>query len=215
MRILSVNLAAPQPSVTRDEDGGGLTGINKIPTTGRVPVTAPQAHEGGLAGDSIFFSGHGGPYQAVYAYAREDYDWWQAKLGRDLRNGYFGENLTTAGLDVCEALIGERWRIGPDLVVQATYARIPCVTFQGHMGEPQWVKRFTERGRPGTYLRVIEPGEVGEGDEVTVVHRPDHGVTIAEMFRMWTSEQDRLPELLEIPDLPEPLRARALRHLNR
>jgi MOSC domain-containing protein YiiM len=214
MRILSVNLAAPQPAATREAEGG-LTGINKIPTTSRVPVTVPGPSKGGLAGDSIFLPAHGGPDQAVYAYARGDYEWWQAELGRDLRNGFFGENLTVEGLDVCEALIGERWRIGPDLVVQATSARIPCATFQGQMGEPQWVKRFTEHGHPGTYLRVVEPGEVGEGDEITVVHRPDHDMTIAKMFRIWTTEQEHLPSLLEISDVPERLRARALERLSR
>src|SRR5262249_44828831 len=149
------------------------------------------------------------------AYAREDYDWWEAELGRELRNGWFGENLTTTGVDVCGALIGERWRIGPDLVVQATYARIPCNTFQAHMGEPHSVKRFTQRARPGTYLRVIEPGGVGAGDEVTVVHRPDHEVTIEKMFRAWTLEPELLPSLLELDDAPESLRARARERLGR
>jgi MOSC domain-containing protein YiiM len=213
MRIVSVNLAVPQSNTARGEEG--FTGINKMPTSSRVPVRAPEPQKGGLAGDSIFFSGHGGENQAVYAFAREDYDWWEAELGRQLRNGWFGENLTTTGVDVCGALIGERWRVGPDLVVQATYARIPCATFQAHMGEPQWVKRFTRRAHPGTYLRVIEPGEVGAGDEVTVIHRPDHDVTIEKMFRAWTLEQELLPLLLEIDEVPEPLRARARERLGR
>ena len=84
-----------------------------------------------------------------YAYAREDYDWWQARLSRRLANGLFGENLTTEGVDVNGAVIGERWRIGPRLVLQPTFGRIPCVTFQRKMGEPRWVKTFARANRPG------------------------------------------------------------------
>jgi MOSC domain-containing protein YiiM len=87
------------------------------------------------------------------AYAREDYDWWQARLSRRLANGLFGENLTTEGVDVNGAVIGERWRIGPRLVLQPTFGRIPCVTFQRKMGEPRWVKTFARANRPGAYLR--------------------------------------------------------------
>jgi MOSC domain-containing protein YiiM len=209
--ILSVNRAVPRPSGVRGEDG--FTGIDKLPAGGRLAVHVPEPMGPGLDGDSIFFSGHGGEDQALYAYAREDYDWWAAELGRELRNGFFGDNLTTSGIDVNGARIGERWRIGPDLVVQTTYARIPCATFQAQMGEPQWVKRFTQRALPGAYLRVVEPGDVGAGDEVSVIHRPDHEVTIATMFRAWTLEPELLASLAEAEGVPEPLRAKALKRL--
>lgn len=211
MRIESVNVARVRSTEVRGQ--GGFTGIDKIPSISRVPVTSPEGKDVGLAGDKAFASSHGGPDQALYAYAREDYEWWEAELGRELRNGLFGDNLTVSGLEVCEALIGERWRIGPSLVVQATYARIPCANFQEQMGEAQWVKRFTARAHPGTYLRVIEPGDVGAGDEVTVIDKPSHDWTVAKMFRAWTTEQELLPALLELEDLPETLRAKALKRL--
>jgi MOSC domain-containing protein YiiM len=211
MRIVSVNLAAPKPNDVRIV--GGFTGIDKMPTISRIPVRVPGPEGMGLDGDVSFLAAHGGGDQALYAYAREEYDWWEAELGRELRNGYFGDNLTTCGVDVNGTLIGERWRIGAKLVVQATYARIPCATFQAHMGEAQWVKRFTAHGYPGTYLRVLEPGEVGVGDDVTVIHRPGHDFTIAKMFRAWTVEQELLPSLLEVEDVPESLRAKARQRL--
>ena len=188
-------------------DGRGAldrTAIDKRPVDGRVAVTAPDGDFGvGLAGDQIYDRKyHGGPDQAVYAYAAEDEQWWAAELGRDIPPGAFGENLTTYGLDVTGAVIGEVWRVGDDgLVVEVTCPRIPCATFQGWMDEPHWVKRFTEHGAPGAYLRVVEPGTVGAGDEITVLSRPDHGVTIGETLTIRQAPSDGLRRMLEMPGL--------------
>src|SRR6478672_8390083 len=121
---------------------------------------------------------HGGPDQAVYAYAREAYDWWEGELGRELPNGTFGENLTLGGVDVDGALIGERWAIG-SVLLEVTSPRTPCLKLQTRMGEPRFIKRFAEARRPGAYLRIVQEGDVGAGDAVEVVSRPAHGITIA------------------------------------
>jgi MOSC domain-containing protein YiiM len=164
----------------------------------------------GLAGDRVYdVRNHGGPDQAVYAYAREDLDFWAAELDRPLGNGMFGENLTTEGVDVNGALIGERWRIGPEVILEACCPRIPCGTFQGWLAQAGWIKRFTQAARPGTYLRVIEPGEIQAGDAVEVVYRPGHDVTVAVVFRALTLEPDLLPRLLDIDALPRELRDQA------
>ncbi|MFA0844145.1 MULTISPECIES: MOSC domain-containing protein [Streptomyces] len=207
MKLLSVNLgrAAAVPYTDHPE---GVTGIDKRPIEGAVRVTAPGSKgtgASGLAGDAVCDTRHhGGTDQAVYAVAREDLDDWERELGRPLPNGSFGENLTTAGVDVSGALIGERWRIGPGLVLEVTSGRIPCRTFQGHLGEKRWVKRFTEKGAPGAYLRVVEPGEIRAGDPVEVVHRPGHGVTVALQFRAVTTERELLPRLLAAADALHP-----------
>jgi MOSC domain-containing protein YiiM len=155
----------------------GKTAIDKRPRPGRVAVG-----ELGLAGDTqCDTKHHGGPDQALYLYAREDADWWAAELGRDIPNGLFGENLDTAGLDVSNALIGERWRIGdgPDAVeVEVRSPRVPCITFEHRMGIPRWIKRFTRERRPGAYLKVLRTGTVGAGDPVTILFQPDHDVTV-------------------------------------
>jgi MOSC domain-containing protein YiiM len=207
-RILSVNLAVPEGSTAKRVR---LTGINKRPVDGPVAVRAPGPKtiglHSGLVGDQIFdIEHHGGDDQAVYAYAREDYDWWEARLGRVLPGGVFGENLTTVDVDVNGAVIGERWRIGDRLVLQPTFGRIPCATFQTKMAEPHWVKTFTQANRTGAYLRVVEPGDVQAGDAVEVVDRPAHGVTITDVFRAFMSEPERLPALVEIDALPDDLR---------
>jgi MOSC domain-containing protein YiiM len=166
------------------------TGIDKRPVTGRVAVD-----ELGLDGDvQVNRKYHGGEGQAVYAYAQEDADFWIAELGRELPAGRFGENLRTAGLDLTGALLGERWRIGTALF-EVTAPRIPCANFARFWNEPQLVKRFTAHGASGAYLRVLETGDVGAGDAVEVVLRPDHAVTTGLAFRAFTTQKSRLPEL--------------------
>jgi MOSC domain-containing protein YiiM len=199
MKLLSVNIGAAT-AVEYTDQAEGLTGIDKHPVDGPVRVTSPGPKGtggSGLAGDAVCdLRHHGGDDQAVYAVAREDLDDWERELGHTLPNGSFGENLTTEGVDVSGALIGERWRIGPELVLEVTSGRIPCRTFQAHLGERGWVKRFTRKGAPGAYLRVVEPGDIRVGDRVEIVHRPDHDVTVALLFRAGTTERELLPRVL-------------------
>ncbi|WP_329126221.1 MOSC domain-containing protein [Streptomyces sp. NBC_01465] len=204
MKVLTVNVGRPRPNPWK---GISATGIDKQPVEGPVAVTAPGPKGDGavgLAGDRVYdVKHHGGTDQAVYAYAREDLDGWEAELGRELPNGSFGENLTTLGMDLNSALIGERWRIGSDVVLEVAVPRIPCVTFQGWLEQEGWLKRFTQAAVPGPYLRVIEPGEISAGDPVEIVHRPDHDVTVALTFRAFTLEPELLPRLLVADALPE------------
>jgi MOSC domain-containing protein YiiM len=204
MRLLSVNVGKPRPNPWKPVS---LTGIDKQPVSGPVMVTAPGPKGTGavgLAGDRVYdVKHHGGTDQAVYAYAREDLDLWQAELDTPLRNGMFGENLTTQGVDITGALIGERWRLGRDVLLEVSCPRIPCGTFQGWLDQAGWIKRFTEAARPGAYLRVITPGEILAGDAVSIEHRPAHDVTVGLAFRALTTEPDLLPRLLAASALPE------------
>ncbi|MFD8910111.1 MOSC domain-containing protein [Streptomyces sp. NPDC059575] len=217
MKLLSVNLGHPT-AVPYTDQAQGLTGIDKRPVDGPVRVTAPGPKGvggSGLAGDSVCdLRHHGGDDQAVYAFAREDLDEWERELDRPLANGSFGENLTLDGVEVSGAVIGERWRIGAELVLEVTSGRIPCRTFQGHLDERGWVKRFTRKAATGAYLRVIEPGEIRAGDAVEIVHRPEHGVTAAMQFRAVTTERELLPGLLPAIDaLHTETRARLHKYL--
>ena len=207
MRVLTVNVGRPRSNPWKPVT---LTGIDKRPVSGPVMVTAPGPKGTGavgLAGDRVYdVKHHGGADQAVYAYAREDLDTWAAEFGRPLPSGVFGENLTTEGADVNAALIGERWRIGRDLVLEVSCPRIPCGTFQGWLERDGWIKRFTQAARPGTYLRVIAPGPVQGGDQVTTERRPAHDVTVTAVFLALTTEPDRLPSLLAADALPAGIR---------
>ncbi|MGV9807855.1 MOSC domain-containing protein [Micromonospora chersina] len=212
MKLLSVNVGKPRPNPWKKLSA---TGIDKRPVAGPVAVAAPGPKgtgEVGLAGDRVYdVKHHGGPDQAVYAYAREDLDRWEAELDRPIANGGFGENLTTIGLDVNGALIGERWRIGPDVVLEVSCARIPCATFQGWLQQHGWIKRFTQAALPGAYLRVIEPGNVSAADPVEIVYRPAHHVTVELVFRAMTLEPELLPQVLAAEALPQEERELARR----
>ncbi|RGC65570.1 6-N-hydroxylaminopurine resistance protein [Micromonospora sp. MW-13] len=206
-RLVTVNLGV----VTEAEwasDASGRSGIDKRPADGPVLLRAD-----GVAGDFIAERAHhGGPDQTVYAYAEEDAAWWAAELGRDIRPGGFGENLTTYAVDVTGAVIGEQWLVGSALL-QVTKPRTPCTTFAGFWGVPDLIRRFTARAAPGAYLRVLREGEVGAGDPIEVVDRPAHGVTVGEVFRAGTLEPELLPRLLDVPELPESIREKARRRL--
>ncbi len=192
--IVSVNVG-----LARDEEWASdlkRTAIDKRAVTGPVEV-GPL----GLSGDEVADTvDHGGTYQAVYAFAREDLDYWAERLGQPLRPGMFGENLTTSGIDVNEALVGERWRIGT-VLLEVVSVRIPCSVFKNWLGlhgydVHQWQKRFTASGRPGPYLRVLEPGALTAGDGIVVEHRPDHDVSVTTLFKALTTDRTLLPRLV-------------------
>lgn len=196
--IRSVNAG---PVVDAAHAGIGRSAIDKRPV-GTAELRAPGGKSGGL-GSGVVGDGiadrrdHGGDTQAVYAVAREELDHWAEELGRDLPDGMFGENLTTTGLDVDGAVIGSRWGVGETVVLRVCGPRIPCRTFAGHMGEPRWVKRFTERGRTGAYLAVETPGEVHSGDEVVVLGSPAHGVIVPTAFRALMGDLDAARPVLD------------------
>lgn len=211
-RIRSVNVGRAAASA---EARAGLTGIDKRPVDGPVDVLDPGPRGtacGGLAGDAVCdVDHHGGSDQAVYAYAADDLAELACRLGRPLSPGAFGENLTTSGVDITGARIGTRWHAGACLLLEVSAPRIPCRTFADWLGERGWVKTFTAHGKPGAYLRVLEPGAVRAGDAIEVVHVPDHEVTIGLAFRALTTERELLPALTAADALPEEALAKARR----
>jgi MOSC domain-containing protein YiiM len=187
--LLSLNIGRPEPNGAKQV---GVTGIGKRPVeSARLRRPGPK-HGGlgsGLVGDFVGDQRHhGGDVQAVYAFAREEMDWWAAQLGRELADGMFGENLTTVGLDVDGSLVGDRWAVGDEVVLEVSAPRIPCTTFAARMGEPRWVKRFTEVGRTGAYLSLVRGGTAYRGDAIEIVSRPDHDVRLPEVFRAFTGD---------------------------
>ena len=175
-RVVSVNVGRPREIVV---DGEVVrTSIWKDPVDGRVAVRGVN-----LAGDDQSDRRvHGGDRKAVYAYAREDLAWWSERLGRRLASGTFGENLTTEGLDVAGACVGERWLIGSTLL-EVTQPRLPCFKLEIRMGRPGFIDEFIAGDRPGAYLRIVEEGEFGAGDAVEVVSRPDEAPSVVEVMR--------------------------------
>ena len=195
-RLLSVNVG----TVRQIELAGQArtTAIWKLPVSGRVAVRGVN-----LAGDDQADSrAHGGPDKAVYAYAREDYAWWERQLNRTLDPGMFGENLTTEGIDLTDALVGERWRVG-SAVLQVTSPRVPCWKLGARMGDPRFPARFAAAGRPGAYLAILEQGALGAGDRIQVIHRPGHGVTVGLVAASYHRDHRLAASILAAPELAE------------
>ncbi len=174
MRLLSVNIGKAQEI----EAKSGRTGIYKRGREGPVQITSL-----GLVDDAICDTPvHGGVDQAVYIYGQPDYDWWSETLGYDVAPGTFGENLTVSDLESASLGVGDRLLVG-DVTLEITAPRVPCVTLAARMGDPAFVKRFSEAERPGVYCRVLREGSVQAGNEVTL--KPYSGVRLGvlELFR--------------------------------
>jgi MOSC domain-containing protein YiiM len=194
--ILSVNVG----SIREFEYNGrpAKSAIWKHPVQDRVAARGVN-----LAGDDqADRKAHGGFDKAVYAYSIEDLQWWEKELGRPLEHGQFGENLTTQGVDVNESLIGERWQVG-NVVLEVSEPRVPCWRFGVRMQDPMFPKRFTKAMRPGAYLRIISEGELGAGDAIERLVKPDHGVTIRDVFRIYVRDRGEIGRLLTVPQLSE------------
>jgi MOSC domain-containing protein YiiM len=195
-RLVSVNVGLP-----REVDTGQRvveTAIWKAPVEGRVKVR----HDN-LDGDrQADLTVHGGPDKAVYAYALEETRLWEEELGRELGAGAFGENLTTEGVDVSGAVLGERWRVGTTLL-EVVQPRLPCFKLGLKMGDPTFLKRFARASRPGAYLKIIEEGDLGAGDpiEVDLGGRPDHGVSVRLVADAMLVDHSLIPRAREAPQL--------------
>ncbi len=192
--VLSVNVGGIRRFDYRGR--AAASAIWKSPVEGRVAVRGVNLD----GDDQADRQAHGGPDKAVYAYAIEDTRWWEGELGRALQYGEFGENLTTEGIEVTNALVGERWEIG-GAVFEVSEPRVPCWRLGVRMQDTFFPRRFTQVGRPGSYLRIIREGDVGVGDEVRLVERPDHGLTVGDVFRIFTRDRADAERLLAVPQM--------------
>jgi MOSC domain-containing protein YiiM len=195
-KVLSVNVGT-----VRDFEYArrpAQSAIWKSPAVGRLAVRGVN-----LVGDSqADRRAHGGPDKVVYAYAVEDARWWQQQIGRSLEYGQFGENLTTEEIEVNDAIVGERWQIG-SAVLEVSEPRIPCWRLGVRMNDKKFPRQFTEALRPGSYLRLIVEGTLGAGDEIRVIEKPAHGLTIRDVFRIYTRDRDEVERLLSVPRMSE------------
>jgi MOSC domain-containing protein YiiM len=192
--VVSVNVGTPREVSWRGQTV--RTAIWKDPVAGRVKVRGVNV-DGDEQGNREV---HGGVDKALYAYAAEDYEWWAAELGWELAPGTFGENLTVRGIDVGGALVGERWRAG-GILLEVSQPRTPCFKLGIRMGSQRFPRQFAAARRPGAYLRILAEGEVAAGDPVEVVHRPGHGLTVAEVSRIYHDDHAAAARLLQVPEL--------------
>jgi MOSC domain-containing protein YiiM len=180
-----------------------LSAIVKAPVEGRVRVEGVNVAGDDQADRKV----HGGPDKAVYAYASEDTAWWEERFEAPLGPGVWGENLTTQGIDVTGALIGERWRAG-SVELEVCQPRIPCAKLGTRFGEQRMVQIFARAGRPGAYLRIIGEGDLAAGDPIEVLSRPDHDVTVGLVARAVSLDKSLRAHVVTAPQLAEDLRER-------
>ena len=203
-RLVSVNVGRPRTVNWR----------GRLVTTAiwKTPVNGPVRVEGvNLAGDDQADRRvHGGEDKAVYAYAVEDYDWWAATLG-PLDRGTFGENLTTAGLDLNASYIGDRWHVG-STVLEVAQPRSPCFKLGLRLNDDAFPGLFASAGRPGVYLRLIVPGVVTTGDPIDVEPAEQPAVTIAALVAPHVTA-DVLRMAVDDPRVPDGWRRSAARAL--
>lgn len=201
----SVNVGLPREI----EHGGRLitTAIWKRPTSGRSAVRGVNVVGDGQGDRKV----HGGVDKAVYAYASEDYAWWEGELARELTPGTFGENITTRDIDLAAAVVGQCWTL-PDLVLEVTQPRLPCFKLGIRMGDAGFPEVFKDAARFGAYLRIITEGTIGGGDSIEVSSPPSHGLTITSIGQNYpVPEPELVTRMLEIPGLPEGWRSWAER----
>ena len=207
-KVRSINIAASSQAQSWS-GSGNRTGINKQSVQGLIHF-GPE----GVVGDTVVDRKHHGGYdKAVYAYAYEDALWWAERIGRDIPAGSFGENLPTEGIDVTNAVIGERWRIG-DLLLEVAEPRIPCSVFSGFWDRPTLIKEFTEANRSGAYLRIIDEAMIEKGNAISVASRPTHGITIADVFAARAGERSKIAEISRVTELSTEYREWATKVLN-
>ena len=196
-RLVSVNVGRPTEVAWHARTVS--TAIRKAPVAG--PVRAQGVN---LVGDAqADRKAHGGADKALYAYATEDLAWWNGQLGLDFVPGSMGENLTTAGLDLSEAVVGERWQVG-GVLLQVTQPRIPCYKLGIRLGDDQFPERFAKARRHGVYLRILAEGELQAGDEIEVVERPAHGLQAVEVAHIFYDQRHRAGEFLCVAELAAP-----------
>jgi MOSC domain-containing protein YiiM len=205
-RLLSVNVGRPKQIAVR-RGRPLMSAIGKHPVEGRVRVEGVNVAGDDQADRRV----HGGPDKAVYTYAREDEAWWAEQLDREIPPGMFGENLTTEGVDVSGAVIGERWRIGT-VELEVCQPRIPCAKLGTRFGDLTMVRRFAEASRPGAYCRIVTEGELGAGDAIEVLSRPEHGITVAFVSDAILLDETLRERAASAPGLAEDLAALLRRH---
>ena len=197
-RLISVNVGLPRDIAWKGRTV--YTAIWKDPVPGRRRVGRLNL-DGDRQGDLV---GHGGEQRAVYAYQIESYRYWEEQLKRnDFVYGQFGENFTIEELPDDVVCVGDRYRIGSALF-EVTQPRVTCYRVGIRMNEPRMPALLTSSGRPGFYLRVLQPGQVGAGDDIVKVGQATERMTVAEINALLYSSdhpRDRLECALRIDAL--------------
>ncbi len=195
-KVISINVGLP----TEFEYKGrkAKSAIWKNPVNGKVFARGINLE----GDDQADREAHGGYDKAVYAYASEDLTWWGNEIGRDLKPGELGENLTLKGIAINDALIGEQWKVG-EVTLEVSEPRIPCWRLGVRMNDKTFPRKFTKALRPGAYLRIVQEGSLEKGNSVEVIEKPDHALSIRDVFEIYTQTHANANRILEVTKMSD------------
>ena len=194
--VISINVGIP----TEFEYKGrkAKSAIWKNPVNGKVFARGINLE----GDDQADREAHGGYDKAVYVYASEDLTWWGNEIGREIKPGELGENLTLKGISVNEALIGELWKVG-EVTLEVSEPRIPCWRLGVRMNDKTFPRKFTKALRPGAYLRIVQEGSLEKGNSVEVLEKPDHALSVRDVFEIYTQTHANANRILEVSKMSD------------
>ena len=199
MELVAISLSG----IRQLEIQGRLTQTGICKQTVEVPVHVSSE---GIIGDvQADRKNHGGADKAVYAYAVENYRFWEGELGKQLPYGQFGENLAVSGMTDEIVHIGDIFRIGP-VEMQVTQPRVPCFKLGMRMEDSGFVARFHHSGRVGFYLRVLKEGPLKAKDAIERLHADTGRLNIRDAMLALNKnsrQQEIIARALEIPALSQ------------
>lgn len=200
MKVIATNIAQRREIQWKGKIE--FTGIYKEPVN--QPVFLGKQ---GVEGDTIVYGrAHGGVDKACYLFSADQYPYWKQQYPHlDWGWGMFGENLSISGMDDSQMCIGDVYRIGTALV-EVTQPREPCYKLGIKFGDQDIITAFVHHGYPGTYVRILEEGQVNAGDPVVLVDAADHKLSVKDFFHLiYAPVKD--PKLVALalknPALPE------------
>ena len=199
MKIISTNIAKPKFVTINGKQQ--KTGIFKEPTNTPIYLDKEEVKGDEISNRQV----HGGEFKACYLFSANHYSYWKnlyPNLNWDY--GMLGENLTVEDLDESQLYVGDIYKVG-DAIIQITQPREPCTTFAAKMGSAEIMPQFIAHGKPGTYVRVLQQGNVTVGDTIELVEKAENSISIADFFKLLfdrNKNQEHLKLIAEKESVP-------------
>jgi MOSC domain-containing protein YiiM len=210
MKVISTNLGKPTTFIWEGKEE--QTGIFKKPVSQSI-----QLNKHDVANDTIINRvNHGGVHKACYLFSSDNYPYWKKLYPKlDWNWGMFGENLTIDSFDEATIRVGDIYKLGTALV-QVSQPREPCYKLGIRFGNQDILKQFVDHKRPGTYVRILEEGEVKTGDTLELQQQSENTLTTKQFYELMFMRK-KPKELLDLfmsnPSVPQYKKDRFLKYI--
>ena len=115
--------------------------------------------------------------------------------------GAFGENISSSGITEKDICIGDKIRIG-STYLEVSQGRMPCWKLNVRFEQNDMAKRLQDSLRTGWYFRVLQEGDIGQGDEILLCDRPYPEWTLARIMSLIFEGCLETLELQKLAQLP-------------